>query len=310
MRPFTLALSARANRGESSTDTPCRACRPFPPECSESPLDASPRRSPDVSRRGPFHMRRANAAVSKARGAFHRPVSPQPLRANAEHHFEQVEPLVASHLAALTRGARLATLATGHLSAPTSGTESPFVDPAAQQLPFGGHCAPTTDMSSRLVSHPLDRRPFPSASPMPPTGFCRPNDPQAHQRTPFAPARTNALRRGPVWRVTSRLLTSRRDESRPTPDGIHPCGLPPVDSPQVRGLVAFRLLDPPATSARRAGFTPTCGFLGHLLSPTPAPRAWNKQRGATLRNSASGLAPGMNRSCSPRSRAARVRAAV
>jgi hypothetical protein len=30
LRPFALALSARANRGESSTDTPCRACRPVP----------------------------------------------------------------------------------------------------------------------------------------------------------------------------------------------------------------------------------------------------------------------------------------
>ena len=84
-----------------------------PPDCTESPLDASLRRAPDVKHQDPFHVRRANAAVSKARGAFHRPVSPPPLRANAEHHFEQVEPLVASHLAALSRSRRLATLAAG-----------------------------------------------------------------------------------------------------------------------------------------------------------------------------------------------------
>jgi hypothetical protein len=84
-----------------------------PRDCSETPLDASLPRTPDVSHQDLFRMRRANAAASKARGAFHRPISPQPLRANAKHHFEQVEPLVASHLAALTRSKRLATLTTG-----------------------------------------------------------------------------------------------------------------------------------------------------------------------------------------------------
>lgn len=137
--------------------------------------------------RDPLSLRRANATASKARGAFHRPVSPQPPHTRQGATSSKSVPLAASHLSALTRGASpRGDTPPGHLSAPTSDTGLPFVNPAAQQLPFGAHYAPTTDMFSRLVSQPLDLRPSPSCGPMPPVGFCRPNEPRAHQRTPFA----------------------------------------------------------------------------------------------------------------------------
>lgn len=194
MRPFALALSARANRGESSTDTPRRTRRKFPPHAA-SASQRSLRRSPDVEHRGPFRMRRANAAASQARGAFHRPISPPPPRANARRHFEQVEPLAASHLAALTRSTRLST--------PTAGP------------PFGAHrghgvsfrrprCAAT---AFRRSLRPDYRHAF--AAGLPPA---RP--PPVSERRPHAAGRllpterststpTNILRSGSRQRLTT-----------------------------------------------------------------------------------------------------------
>lgn len=202
MRPFALALSARANRGESSTDTPCRTWRTLPPECSESPLDASLRRSPDVKHQGLFHVRRANAAVPKARGAFHRPVSPRPPRANARRHFEQVEPSVASHLAALTHSARLATLTAGP--------------------PFGAHLGHGVFFRRPRRAAATLRRPLrpdyrhaftaglPAARP-PPVSERQPHAadrPLPTERSTSTP--TNTLRSGSDSRLTTRTGVARR----------------------------------------------------------------------------------------------------
>lgn len=151
-RTTRRARPCLTHRACAHSPEPCRPTRTETGQTTDTPSHAlrsvgNPRH-PD-EHQDPFRVRRANAAASEARDAFHRPVSQTRLHASAHPSFEQV-------------------LATSPLE-----PAAPTTDMSRHRLP--GHAHDQSPDRTTTAGFPTTGpTPVSERRPMPPDGFCRP----------------------------------------------------------------------------------------------------------------------------------------